>query len=168
MQYIQYHKTVIGSLLTAGALSLLLVCTNGYGQQIESAVINNFGTTLTVNQLTFDAAVGELATTTIQADGYAITQGFLQPVDLKTPCGDVVLKAFPNPVTVGMKIYAEGCDLEVVSVMAYDLFGKLVYEGRLTDNQVNLSSIGVGVYLIRAYNQDNQIVGAVKIIKSTI
>ncbi len=135
---------------------------------MESKVINSFGSTLSINGLTFDSSIGELATSTISTNGYSITQGFLQPIDLKVPCGDVVLKAFPNPVTVGMKIYADGCDIEIARIKTYDLFGKLVYEGRPINNQVNFSSIGVGVYLIRAYNQNDRVVGVVKIIKSTI
>ncbi len=100
--------------------------------------------------------------------GFSITQGFLQPIDLKQPCGDVVLRAFPNPVVKGMRIYAEGCDIDIAHIKTYDLFGKLVYEGKPINNQVNFSSIGVGVYLVRAYNQHNQVVGVVKIIKTTI
>lgn len=139
-----------------------------YGQNIESRVMDSFGSTLMVGGQTFDSSIGELAISTISTNGFTITQGFLQPISLKVPCGDVVLKAFPNPVTLGIKIYAEGCDIEVASIKTYDLFGKLVYEGRPVNNQINLSNIGVGVYLVRAYDPNNQVVGVVKIIKSTI
>jgi hypothetical protein len=67
-----------------------------------------------------------------------------------------------------LKIYAEGCDIDVASVKTYDLFGKLVYVGKPVDNQINFSSIGVGVYLVRAFNENDRVVGVVKIIKSTI
>jgi len=149
-------------------LLLILISKVGYGQKVSSQVIDSFGASISVEGLTFDTTVGELATTTIAGNGYTITQGFLQPIDLKTPCGDVVLKAFPNPVTLGMKIYADGCDLDVALIKTYDLFGKLVYEQRLSNNQIEFSSIGVGVYLVRAYDQNDRVVGVVKIIKSTI
>ncbi len=149
-------------------LLLILISKVGHGQKISSQVIDSFGTSISLEGLTFDTTVGELATTTIAGNGYTITQGFLQPIDLKVPCGNVVLKAFPNPVTERLKIYAEGCDIEVASIKTYDLFGKLVYVGKPVNNQINFSSIGVGVYLVRAYNQNDRVVGVVKIIKSTI
>ncbi len=169
--YTQYLHNIARFLFLSGIRVLFLlvaISKIGYGQQINSQVVDSFGASISVEGLTFDTTIGELATTTITGNGYAITQGFLQPIDLKIPCGDVVLKAFPNPVTVGMKIYAEGCDIEVASIKTYDLFGKLVYVGKPVNNQINFSSIGVGVYLVRAYNQSNQVVGVVKIIKSTI
>ena len=156
------------TLILVGIIVFFFAGTKANSQQIESYVIDNFGASLTINETTFDATIGEIATTTLTGTNYTITQGLLQPIDLKIPCGDVVLKAFPNPVTVGIKIYAEGCDVEIDNIKTYDLFGKLVYEGRPVNNQINFSSIGVGVYLVRAYNINNQVVGVVKIIKSTI
>lgn len=139
-----------------------------YAQHLSSNVVNGFGSTITAQKITFDSSLGELAVSTITAGGYAITQGFLQPIDLKIPCGDVTLLAFPNPVLLEMTIFADGCDIEVASVKTYDLFGKLVYEGIPVNNKINFSSIGVGVYLVRAFDNDNQVVGVVKILKSTI
>ena len=173
MQYthIRYRTfQVLLSVLRIPLLVLLMaiMSTKTYAQQIESQVINSFGSSILIDDKTFDVSIGELAISTISSNGFSITQGFLQPIDLKLPCGDVVLKAFPNPVLTGIRIYAEGCDVEIAHIKTYDLFGKLVYEGKPINNQVNFSSIGVGVYLVRAYNQHNQVVGVVKIIKTTI
>ena len=139
-----------------------------YSQKVSSNVLNGFGTSIKVQGNTFDYSLGELAVSTIEADGYIITQGFLQPIDLKIPCSDAVLKSFPNPVLSDITIFAEGCDVEVASTKTYDLFGKLVHKGAPINNQINFSSIGVGVYLVRAYNKNDQVVGVVKILKSTI
>jgi len=137
-------------------------------QQVSSSVLNGFGASISVQGQTFDSSMGELAVSTINAGGYIITQGFLQPIDLKIACGDVVLKSFPNPVISEITIFAEGCDVEVASVKTYDLYGKLVHVGNPINNKITFSNIGVGVYLVRAYNRNNQIVGVVKILKSTI
>lgn len=141
---------------------------NTYAQFIGSDVVNGFGTTATLQNQTFDSSVGELAIITFAANGFSITQGFLQPISLKVPCADVVLKAFPNPVLTGIRIYAEGCDVEIANVKTYDLFGRMVYEAKPVNNQINFSSIGVGVYLVRAYGISNNVLGVVKILKSTI
>ena len=137
-------------------------------QSVSSNVLNSFGATVYFQDQTYDSSLGELVVSTLQARGYVRTQGFLQPIDLKVPCSDVIIKAYPNPVLLEMTIFAEGCDIEVATIKTYDLVGKLVFEGKPVNNKINFSSIGIGVYLVRVYNQDNQVVGVVKILKSTI
>lgn len=149
-------------------ISILFVTVAASAQQIKPFVMNGFSASLLNKNQTYSSSIGEMATSTISANGFSITQGFLQPISLKVPCGEVVLKTFPNPVIKEMSIFAEGCDIEVASIKAYDLFGKLVLEGEIVNNEINFSSIGVGVYLVRAYNSQEQVVGVVKILKSTI
>lgn len=151
-----------------GIFQLFFLSYNVSAQDVSSNVLNGYGTSMSTQSITFDSSVGELAVSTFSADGFSLTQGFLQPISLKVPCGSVVLKAFPNPVLTGIRIYAEGCDLEISKVKTYDMFGKLVFEGKPIDNQINFSSIGVGVYLVRAYSSNEQVIGVVKILKSTI
>lgn len=141
---------------------------NAYAQYVSASVFNGFGHSITVSNQTFDVSIGEMASSTFESGGYFITQGFLQPISLKVPCNNVQLRAFPNPVIAELSIIAEGCDLQIANVKTYDLFGKLVYEGRPINNQLNLSNVGVGVYLVRAYNINNEVVGVVKIMKATI
>lgn len=145
-----------------------IVIVNVNAQYIGANVIAGFGSTITVQDQTYDSSVGELAVTTLSSNNFSITQGFLQPISLKVPCADIVLKSFPNPVVTGIRIYAEGCDVEIANVKTYDLFGKLVYEAKPVNNQFNLSSIGVGVYLVRAYDANYNVLGVVKILKATI
>ncbi len=151
---------------------LTLCLTNLWGsssaQYVSSNVINGFGTTVSTGGNTFDSSLGELAISTIEGGGFIITQGFLQPIDLKVPCGNVSIRSFPNPVLEKMTIFSDGCDLEVAKIKTYDLFGKLVYEGKPMNNQINFSSIGVGVYLVRAYDAQNRVIGVVKIMKAAI
>ena len=59
------------------------------------------------------------------------------------------------------------CDLSIEYAEVYDLFGKNVLEGTVVDNSMDLSELGVGVYIIRAYNSVQQVVGSLKIIKIT-
>ena len=162
----RYNSSVI--ITTLALLVGVIFSSQLYGQKVSSNVLNGFGSSLKVKGHTFDVSLGELAVSTIAADGYIITQGFLQPIDLKVPCSDAVLKSFPNPVLSEITIFAEGCDVEVATTKTYDLFGKLVHEGAPINNQINFSSIGVGVYLVRAFNKNDKVVGVVKILKSTI
>lgn len=152
----------------AAVLLISLFSMNVHAQQVSARVLNGWGKTIKTNGHTYDGSVGESGVITLKAGGYTITQGFLQPIDLKIPCGNVELKAFPNPVVSGMRIYADGCDVKIANVQAYDLFGKLVYEGVPFENEVDFSRIGVGVYMIRAMDTHNNILGVVKVIKTTI
>jgi len=162
----RYNSIVI--ITNLGMLLGVLLPFKFYGQKVSSSVLNSFGMSIEIQGKTFDASIGELAVSTIGAGGYIITQGFLQPIDLKIPCSDAVLKSYPNPVLSDITIFAEGCDVEVATTKTYDLFGKLVHQGTPINNKINFSSIGVGVYLVRAYNTNDKVIGVVKILKSTI
>ena len=137
-------------------------------QKISTQVFNGWGSSIYLNRETFDGSVGESGVTTLKAGGYIITQGFLQPIDLKLPCGEIQLKAFPNPVVSEMRIYAEGCDVKISAVKAYDLFGKLVYEGEPLENNVDFSSVGEGDYMVRALDEEEKVNGVIKVVKTTI
>lgn len=173
MKYLleRYHISLSNTVIYVKIMVIVLLflfTTNASAQKISAQVFNGWGGSVFLNNKTFDGSVGEAGVITLKAGGYTITQGFLQPIDLKLPCGEIVLRTFPNPVVSGMQIYAEGCDVEVSSVQAYDLFGKLVYEGVPLENKVDLSEIGVGVYMVRALNANDHLLGVVKIIKTTI
>ncbi len=167
-QFRKSHSLILQLVVLVWAVQMVILPLKLNAQQVSSSVLNGFGGSASIQGQTYDSSLGELAISTIQAGGYIITQGFLQPIDLKVACGDVVLKSFPNPVVSEITIFAEGCDVEVASVKTYDLFGKLVHEGNTMNNKISFSSIGVGVYLVRAYTKNNQVVGVVKILKTTI
>lgn len=165
--HISLSKSVVYIKITV-IIFFFFFSSHSNAQKISSQVFNGWGGSVLLNGKTFDGSVGEASIITLKAGGYTITQGFLQPIDLELPCGEIQLKAFPNPVIGEMRIYAEGCDVEVISVLAYDLFGKLVYEDKPAENMVNLSEIGVGVYMVRAFDASNKLLGVVKVIKTTI
>ncbi len=140
----------------------------GYAQQLSPQVTYAPGFGYKQQAVFVDMSVGELAITTISTAGQTITQGFLQPIKLSVPCSDAKLAYYPNPVISTITLAATDCDLLVDYVEAYDLFGKLVLQTTTVDNVADLSAIGVGVYLLRAYTADRQLLGVAKIVKTTI
>lgn len=158
--------TLVGALFIT---SLVLITSSVVrGQHIKPQVLNTAGFTFKADNQYFDMSVGELAITTLSIGQSSITQGFLQPISLFFPCSEVKLIYYPNPVIKEITIIAAGCDLELDYVKAYDMFGKVVLEGATLDNKIDLSNIGVGVYLLRAYNKERQAIGTVKIVKTTV
>lgn len=137
----------------------------GQGQQIKSSVLGTSGAFFKGNTSFIDEVVGEAAVTTIRNEGVIITQGFLQPIELKIPCLDEPLLAFPNPASDRLTLSSEGCDLVVDHVVAFDLFGRRVLDHPVLENDLDLTGLGIGVYLIRAMSNSDQLVGTVKIVK---
>ena len=120
------------------------------------------------NGVYIDMSIGELAITTLTSSTQIITQGFLQPIYIEQPCEIPELVYYPNPVLDRITIEAIECDVYVEYIKAYDLFGKLVLTAEAKENTIDLTSIGVGVYLLRVFANDSQILGTIKIIKITV
>lgn len=159
-----------GKKLKLGLMLILLLVTVPftYAQSITPEVQNVMALSITGSGQYFDMSVGEVGTSTISNESYSITQGFLQPIELFRPCADFTLEYYPNPVQKEVTIIATGCDLELAYVEAYDTFGQLVLVGSTVENKVNMANVGVGVYLLRAYDGTGQAIGTVKIVKTTI
>ena len=147
--------------------SLLVAMVPVQAQKLTPTVTDAYGYRFSRQGTYVDMSVGELAVTTIGSAATVITQGFLQPISIEQPCDNPTLVYYPNPVTKTMTLSATDCDVYVNYVEAYDLFGKAVLASPTNNNQVDLSPIGVGVYILRAYAEDGRLIGTVKIIKIT-
>ena len=119
------------------------------------------------NGVYIDMSIGELAITTIESSSQIITQGFLQPTSIEQPCDVPELVYYPNPVVGKITIEATSCDVHVKYIEAYDLFGKSVLVADASENTIDLASIGVGVYLLRVFASNSELLGTIKIIKIT-
>jgi len=120
------------------------------------------------NGVFIDMSIGELAITTLETSSQIITQGFLQPISIEQPCDEPELVYYPNPVVDKLTIEDTECDVSVAYIMAYDLFGKSVLIADASKNTIDLASIGVGVYMIRVFASNDQLLGTLKIIKITV
>jgi type IX secretion system substrate protein len=120
------------------------------------------------NGIYIDMSIGELAIRTIKSPTQIITQGFLQPIYLEQPCAIPELVYYPNPVEKEVTLGAIDCDIYVTYVEAYDMFGKTVLVTKAIENKVDLSPIGVGVYILRVFGNEGLLLGNIKIIKTTV
>lgn len=137
-------------------------------QIVSPTVTDNHSYNYQKNGVFIDMSIGELAITTLESSSQIITQGFLQPISIEIPCDIPELIYFPNPVVDRITIEASYCDVHVKYIEAYDLFGKSVLVAEASENVIDLTSIGVGVYLLRVYDNDEQLLGTIKIIKITV
>lgn len=150
--------------LSAQALSVLLFwATQGFAQQ----VVNAAGATLSDSTLTVEYAVGEIAITTIQDGGSAVTQGVLQPTyqaiseTNEAFDGRFYFRVFPNPATDRLLVETNCPDFHTIQL--FDSGGRLLAARRYDGSSLDLSALAPGVYFV--HFQSNQYVKTIKLIK---
>ena len=73
---------------------------------------------------------------------------------VKPASGDIEgFKVYPNPVTNG-KVYIETAKNAPKKILIYDVFGTKVKETTLLRNELNLSDLVAGVYVLRVIEKD--------------
>ncbi len=152
-------------------LTMVIVWATTYSasaQIVSPTVIDSHSYNYNENGVFIDMSVGELAITTLETSSQIITQGFLQPITIEIPCDIPELVYYPNPVVDKITIEATYCDVKVKYIEAYDLFGKSVLVAAANENIIDLAPIGVGVYMLRVYANNAELLGTIKIIKITV
>ncbi len=156
------------------AIKLLLMLVLGlfsfsaHAQLVSPAVTDSHSYSYSQNGVFIDMSIGELAVVTLEGSSQIITQGFLQPIKMEHPCDIPDLVYYPNPVVDIITIKATECDVYVKYVEAYDLFGKSVLVTDAYENTIDLTPIGVGVYMLRIFADNSQLLGTIKIIKISV
>ncbi len=70
------------------------------------------------------------------------------------PNGDIVdFKLYPNPVTNG-KVYIVTADKAPKKIFIFDVLGTRVLETTLFREELNVSELDAGVYVLRVYQKD--------------
>ena len=146
-------------------MSMLLLMDYTMCQQISPKVNGVGGLAFSSNGLYIDMSIGEFAVSTIQSSENIITQGFLQPISIEQPCSNPEITYYPNPVVDQMNIEAVDCDVTIEMVEVVDLFGKLALLSYPVNNIVDMSPVGVGVYILKLFNGEEQLIGSIKIVK---
>lgn len=73
------------------------------------------------------------------------------------------LKLYPNPVTDG-KVYIDTDDNASKQVSIYDVLGTKVLESQISGNELLLTDLDAGVYVLRVY-QNNKVATRKLIVK---
>ena len=72
----------------------------------------------------------------------------------KPATGDIKgFKVYPNPVTNG-KVYIQTAQNAPKKILIYDVFGTRVKETTILGNELNLSDLVAGVYVLRVFEKD--------------
>ncbi|MDB2606718.1 T9SS type A sorting domain-containing protein [Zobellia sp.] len=60
------------------------------------------------------------------------------------------LKLYPNPVTNG-KVYVSTSENTTKNILIYDVLGNQVFQTKIKGDELNLSDLDAGVYVLRVY-----------------
>lgn len=125
---------------------LLGVCQEG-----GPDVVNSSGWVKTVDNLSLEASVGEVAIMTLSTPNHAstITQGFLQPME-SVPCASLDVAYYPNPTRGILTVQTIGCDDRIGKVDVVDVSGRIIRTLQPDDSQrLDLSDLSQGLYVLR-------------------
>lgn len=143
------------------------ICFLASAQSIEPNIVNCSGGSIVGEEMTIEWSLGELSITTLGADNYLVTEGFIQPnlgniVRTKEKTLYCNILAYPNPVNAFLYISSKSFDKWNVEV--YDISGKLLIKNGYHE-KVDLRTLIPGLYLILLYTPEGLPVNSFKIIK---
>ena len=131
---------------------------------VRSSIGHHMGSNLTASTSMYRAqqTVGQsIASTMINADSYAVIQGFIQPLDTEISLHDFIddrlwdieLITYPNPVIKTLFIDLNQNTNKLIGVLISDLYGRTVLQQKFTranDNEIDVSTLAAGTYLLQA------------------
>ena len=130
-------------------------------------LVNTTGNTIKDNSYYFEYSIGEIGITTIPGSTNNVTQGLLQPNIKKAPppCDflDEKVLSFENPTTSIVRIVGRYDWITGYKVYAAD--GKLVKEGKFTNNVIDLTKFPAAVYFIKLFPGCNNDYKVLKVLK---
>ncbi|MEO8235558.1 MAG: T9SS type A sorting domain-containing protein [Flavobacterium sp.] len=118
-------------------------------------------------------AIGQVVYTTQTGATGIVTQGVEQPFEIVTLSGaeftNIKLEAiiYPNPTTVNVTLKISDFDLENLNYQLYDIQGKLINEGKISNEEtiLNMGSYSKSTYILKV-NSATKELKTFKIIKN--
>jgi hypothetical protein len=153
-------------------IAVLLVCGGQacIAQAIAPEVIASAGDNYSNSQGSLNWTLGEPIIATENSNNYYLTQGFQQPATIivtaiNSTSGQGSLNVYPNPFAGSVYIQRDGG--KRLQVQLTDMNGKIVMNKILSpsENQLELSTLANGVYLLNVYDSENQLMQSLKIEK---
>lgn len=141
-------------------LSIVVMALSLHAQSSERYVISSSGGEMSSNQYSIDYTLGETVISTVQSSNYMLTQGFHQPISIKTSVPEETsgeISLYPNPTSDQVFLDLPE-NLNEVNVFLFTLNGqKVLSKSHLSDeSNINLSGLASGTYIISIINPKNQ------------
>lgn len=153
-------------------LAVLLVCGGQacIAQGVSPEVFASAGGCGNNSQGSLSWTIGESVVSTESSTNCYLTQGFQQPPAITVTAVNNLpeknlVKVYPNPVS--SSVYVQGTGNGTLQIQLMDMNGKLIMSKLLSssENQLDLTSYASGVYLLKVYDLQNQLIESLKIEK---
>jgi len=159
-------QTILAVLLAWGGQACI-------GQVIAPEIISSSGGSFSNSNGSLSWTVGEPITETESTGNYYLTQGFQQPSivvvsvvsNTSSAPTQSSVSVYPNPVLSSIYVQRDGNVQLQIQLM--DMNGKLILNKMLaqSENQLDLSVLANGMYLLKVYDAQNQFIQSLKIEK---
>ena len=152
-----------------------VVCFNVYSQSGTPDLIATAGDVFKNNEVELSWSVGEIMIETFSVTGNLLTQGFHQPdyeiatiTDEKTG-NDYTVLVFPNPASDIVTIQVIGITDQKLTYRLIDLHGRILLVKSLnnTTEQINISRLSPGLFLLQVITESGEKVCSYKIQKKS-
>ena len=149
--------------------ALLYVPTTVWGQKVQPEVQSAAGGHFANSTLRMSWTIGEIAVETLSNGNLRLTQGFHQPVIIKTVSVEEEYKSsfsvYPNPAVDYVMINTGS--YKGFRVEMRNLIGELIYEGRSEDNilRIDFGVLANGTYMLTLYSETGRPVATYQIQK---
>ncbi len=137
-----------------------LLTLNGFAQE---AVLTSGGDVSSTNG-SVSYSVGQMVYTTITGTDGSVAQGVQQPYEISVSTAiknteDILLefKAYPNPVTDNLRLYAGKHDINDMYYQLLDIKGKVLENKKIIsiESLINMSGLPHGTYFVKVtYRSD--------------
>ncbi len=155
-------------------LSILFIATAISAQEIEREVVASAGTTSTSEGYTISWTLGEVAVSTLSAEGYTLSQGFHQGAYAVTAIDDLLpenyeMNVYPNPSPDYVTFSYDFPEEERLILRLYALDGKLLQEQELNPKtkevRIDLQSYSSTTYILKVISVRGKPLGSFKLIR---
>lgn len=150
---------------------------NAFSQQNSPSIIAAGGGVASVNNLSLEWTLGEVATESIKSPTSLYTEGYHQPVlmvvkNISVPelVSSRKINVFPNPATSTINILLGFTPETNLSVSLMDMHERILLKKQIPSNnrslQLNVNRFAKGTYLLIISNANGSIFQSYKIIKA--
>ncbi len=155
-------------------LSIMFIATTISAQEIEREVVASAGTTSASEGYTISWTLGEVAVSTLTAEGYTLSQGFHQGAYAVTAIDDLLpenyeMNVYPNPSPDYVTFSYDFPEEERIILRLYSLDGKLLQEQELNPEakkvQVDLQAYSASTYILKVISVQGKSLGSFKLIR---
>lgn len=150
-------------------ISLIIASITSRGQDL----INTSGKSISNGTYSVDYTIGQFSTIAVSdSASFTFTQGFLQPdfnlVTIAEYNKQITLSVYPNPAQDFLFVKNSSVTLELFTLKIIDLQGKEIMQRKLnsTAEEINLSELMEGEYIIRVISSTSALENQYKIIKT--